>query len=59
MRKTETQAAGWVRVGNPVPADTTLTTISWREGFTEYQVFAVGPEGVAEPVGDRTAYTFR
>jgi len=58
MRKTETQAAGWVLV-KTVDSMTTLTTISWREGFAEYQVFAVFDSGAAQPVGDRTAFTYR
>lgn len=71
MRRSETAAAGWVLIGQPLDAHAVCpvgessvcaSTIPWRVGVTEIQVFGVyqdGNTGEATPVGDRPAYTYR
>ena len=55
MRRT---AQTWALIA-PVPGDVVSTTIAWRTGLTEIQVFGVDTAGRAEPVGDRPAWTYR
>jgi len=59
MRHSETVTAGWVLMPPIVAGDVSVTTIPWRVGLTEIQVFGISDDGEAYPVGDRNVFTYR
>lgn len=65
MRRNPTVAAGWTTL-TPAPldalaicADVCRTSIAWRAGSTELQVFGLFPSGAALPIGVQPAFTYR